>query len=46
MSMKELPDRSTLLPTRENFFKDFLSAKGSTDKKEQETLAKEMGFWY
>ena len=44
--MKEFPQRSTPLPVQKNFLKDFLANKGSTDEKDQDQLAKEMGFKY
>ena len=46
MSVKDMPDRPTPLPTRANFMTSFLSAKGDPDEKAQANLAKKMGFGY
>ena len=46
MSVKDMPDRPTPLPTRANFMTSFLGAKGDPDEKAQANLAKKMGFGY
>ena len=46
MTLKDFPARSTPLPTKQHFIRDFLSTAGDPDAKVQEALAKKMGFRY
>ncbi|KAL7552295.1 hypothetical protein ACHAWF_018275 [Thalassiosira exigua] len=46
MSVKDMPNRPTPLPSKDTFMRDFLSAQGTKDDVEQAKLAKEMGFGY
>ncbi|KAL7550306.1 hypothetical protein ACHAWF_013540 [Thalassiosira exigua] len=46
MSVKDMPDRPTPLPSKDTFMRDFLAAEGTKDPVEQEKLKKSMGFGY
>ena len=46
MTVKDMPDRPTPLPTRQQFLCGFMSAKGDLDEKAQERLADKMGLGY
>ena len=46
MTVKDMPDRPTPLPTRTQFIRTFLSAVGDSDEKKQKALAEKMGFGY
>ena len=46
MTVKDMPDRPTPLPTKKDYMKHFLTAQGDPDERTQANLHKKMGFAY